>query len=395
MSQSRPNLFGPAAVLLIAMGIVAPLASANAAGPSQVAVHRRETWPDAIDSSGAFDRRSRAEELVFARALAESENLTVPELKAQLDVDVVDMPSVERVRRRLWRILAANYAIAIEGCGISGVFCPVNTEAQDLRNAALALSESSVDERYRPWLYDAIKFHKIYLRELLRLAALFPRVSSEIDVYNDRELQGWELADRQFVLTFDDGPSEVMGSGADTTIQLIEWLRRSGINGIFFVLGERMRARAQTTSVRTLDDLYAGMCVGSHGWSHYPHTTWPQWQESVVRSLALVGATVPNSRVALFRPPYGQRLPGSGVFFAAQNLKVVLWNIDSQDWQSGLTPAEIERRVFALMLLWRRGVILFHDTDAKARVVMVDLIKRPAVDFIKWLDCRRVAAETR
>ncbi|QPF91069.1 polysaccharide deacetylase family protein [Bradyrhizobium commune] len=393
MNKARSTFSGSGVVWLIAASIILPFAGVYGAGPSQVAIPRQETWPDVIDSSSGFDRRSRAEELVFARALAESESLTAPELRAQLNIEIVDMPSVERVRRKLWRILAANYAIAIEGCGNADAFCPVTIEARDLRKSALALSESSVDARYRPWLNDAIRFHKTYLNELLRLAALFPRVSSEIDVYNDRELQGWELADRQFVLTFDDGPSEVVGSGADATMQLTEWLRRSGINAIFFALGERLQARAQATSARAVSDLYAGMCIGSHGWSHYSHATWPQWRESVVRSQALIGAAAPNSRVALFRPPYGQRLPGSEVFFAAQNVKVALWNIDSQDWHQMLAPAEIERRVFALMLLWRRGFILFHDTDAKAHLVLASLMKRPAVGFIKWLDCRRAAGE--
>ena len=136
--------------------------------------------------------------------------------------------------------------------------------------------------------------------------------------------------------------------------------------------------------------LYAGVCVGSHGWLHRSHAQWPQWQDSVASSSNLIRDTLPNSYVPAFRPPYGQRLPDSGPYFVGLGLKVVLWNIDSHDWDDGLTADDVEQRVMSLMLLWRRGFILFHDVFPRARVAVPRLISWLAHDDIAWLDCHAV-----
>ncbi|MFT5781992.1 MAG: hypothetical protein ACI9EB_001366 [Pseudomonas sp.] len=56
------------------------------------------------------------------------------------------------------------------------------------------------------------RIHRSYLNEQLRLAALFAGLSSELDLFSDLEHNGDELADRQFLLSFDDGPSASKGN---------------------------------------------------------------------------------------------------------------------------------------------------------------------------------------
>ncbi|MBK7301446.1 MAG: hypothetical protein IPI79_14710 [Moraxellaceae bacterium] len=63
-------------------------------------------------------------------------------------------------------------------------------------------------------------FSRVYIAEQLRLAALFPKVSSEIDRFNANELNGDNVPDRQFFLTFDDGPTNPQGSTDDTLMML-------------------------------------------------------------------------------------------------------------------------------------------------------------------------------
>jgi peptidoglycan/xylan/chitin deacetylase (PgdA/CDA1 family) len=94
--------------------------------------------------------------------------------------------------------------------------------------------------------------------------------------------------------------------------------------------------------------------------------------------------------VPAFRPPYGQRLPDSGPYFRGHGLKLILWNIDSHDWDDGLTADDVESRVMSLMLLWRRGFILFHDFFPRAQKVVPHLVSWLAHDGIAWADCHDI-----
>jgi peptidoglycan/xylan/chitin deacetylase (PgdA/CDA1 family) len=379
-------------LVLIAMFLGAAPAAAFGDDKTGVAIPHRALWPEPIGSLAGFDRASRAEILVFAHALADSEGLNDDALRKRLGVDAVDIASIQHLQQALWKVLTENYVRAAALCVAGAEFCPTTSDPNDLRRAAETVA-TNLQPRYRSWFDDATQFHRTYLNELLRSAALFPRASGEVETFNDNELTGRELRDRQFLLSFDDGPTRRSGGqgpdGQDTDLT-IDMLRRNGVNGVFFALGERFEARLRDSSVEAMKTLYAGVCVGSHGWLHKSHAQWPQWQDSVASSSNLIRDTLPNSYVPAFRPPYGQRLPDSGPYFVGLGLKVVLWNIDSHDWDDGLTADDVEQRVMSLMLLWRRGFILFHDVFPRARAAVPRLISWLAHDDIAWLDCHAV-----
>ncbi len=379
------------AVMLVFVG-AAP-ATTFAQDRSGVAIPHRALWPDSINSPAGFDRASRAEILVFAHALADSETLDEDALKHRLGVDAIDMPSVRKVRRELWNLLNDNYAIAAAGCTAQEAFCPTGSDPNDLRHQAEALSHDSIQPRYRLWFNDATQFHLTYLNEFLRLAALFPRANSEVEAFNDNELRGWGLQDRHFLLSFDDGPTGGPAAekpNAENTDLTLDMLRQNRVNAVFFAIGEAFQARLRASSNEAMQILYSGMCVGSHGWLHKSHAEWPQWRDSIESSSKLIHATLPDSYVPAFRPPFGQRPPDSGPYFASRGLRVVLWNIDSHDWQDEVTADDVEQRVMSLMLLWRRGLILFHDFFPKARTAVPHLISWSAHDDITWIDCHSI-----
>ena len=379
-------------VALIAVLVGSAPARILAGDPSGQVIPHRALWPDSIDSPAEFDRASRAEILSFAHALAESETLNDDALKARLRGDA-DMASVQRLRRKLWKLLAGNYVIATKPCVAHEAFCPTSSDPINLRRDAEAFSYAGIEPRYRLWFDDAARFQRSYLDELLRLAAVFPRFNSEVETFNDNELPGWGLRDRHFLLSFDDGPTRGRGqpgANAEDTDLTLEALRNNQVNAVFFVMGETFRARLRESSVGAMKALYSGMCVASHGWLHKSHATWPQWQDSVARTSRLIQETLPESYVPTFRPPFGQRRPDSGPYFQSLGLKVVLWNIDSRDWDDGLTADDVRERVMSLMLLWRRGFILFHDVHARARMAVPDLISRLAHDGITWTDCHNI-----
>lgn len=354
----------------------------HAAGPSAVASIDRSLWPESIDSQPAFDRASRAELLAFAHALAESEQLSDDALRDQLKLKDLDHGAVEHMRTVYWQRLATNYALAATHCTPTEPFCQGSTGEAAFRQAAVSFTVAAGD-RYAAWFQAAQAFHHTYLDELLRLAALFPRISSEVDTYSARELSGNELADRHFLLTFDDGPTRADGN----TDKLLAVLRQQHLNATFFLLGEPLQSRLQQTPAAQLAQDYQGMCVGAHGWEHKSHSAWPEWQGSVERSIGLVRSNLPNSFVPLFRPPYGQRRADSGEFFEAQGLRVALWNIDSQDWNAKVDADQVKQRVLTLMLLWRHGVILFHDIHAKAQTAVPWLTGQTQGSGVQWIDC--------
>jgi peptidoglycan/xylan/chitin deacetylase (PgdA/CDA1 family) len=373
--------------------LVGAAPATTSATPSAAMIPHRALWPDPIDSTSGFDRASRAEILVFAHALADSETLDDEALKNRLGVDAVDIASVQHVRRELWTRLTGNYAIAVKDCAAADAFCPTESDAGDLRHAAAAFSTTGIQSRYQPWFDDATQFHRTYLDELLRLAAVFPRANSEVETFNDNELPGWGMEDRHFLLSFDDGPTgvpEQQGPDAEDTDRTLDMLRRNQVNGVFFAIGQKFRERLQETSDAAMKTLYSGMCVGSHGWAHKSHETWSQWEDSVASSSRLLHDTLPNAYVPAFRPPYGQRLADSGPYFQGAGLKVVLWNIDSHDWDDALTADDVQQRVMSLMLLWRRGFILFHDFFPRARTVVPRLISWLAHDDVDWVDCHAI-----
>ena len=378
----RPRATSPAAgwSALIAAAVLLFANLANAAGPAVVATADRATWPQPLNTPAGFDRASRAEILAFAHELALSESLDDAALAQRLNLKQIDRAGVDRIRARYWQRLSGNYRLASRGCGAREAFCAPAADATALRRLALAF-DAAPEPAYAAWYADATRFHRIYLDEQLRLAALFARVSSEIDTYGSDELDGSELPDRRFLLTFDDGPSAAGGN----TDKLLQTLRAHKLDATFFVLGQSLQQRMKAASPA---QTYAGMCVASHGWEHQSHARWPQWQDSVIRSSALIKAQTGAAYVPLFRPPYGQRRADSGEFFRQQGVRVVLWSIDSQDWNAKMSPADVQGRLLSLMLLWRHGTILFHDVHDKARVAVPWLLKQTQGARVDWMGCK-------
>ena len=364
------------------------LSVAAQAAPLPLATFERSHWPEQLTSPALFDVASRAEILAFAQALEASEALDEPSLAARLGLKQINLVSINQVRSRLWQQLWRNYDLAQQSCEQDASFCYAIDGQHELRKQA-AKFEVASDSFYAGWAVPSREFHQRYLDELLRKAALFPQTASEIERFSDAERNGDELNDRLFMLTFDSGPSAVDGS----TDALADYLRRQKIGATFFVLGNSLQTRRDKTSLADVRALYKGHCVGTQGWEYRSHGQWKDWQSSVLRGQARVQSDLPDQYVPLFRPPYGQRRADSQAFFTSQGLQVVLWNIDAQD-QSALSTEQSAQRVLTLMLLWRHGLIQFHDAQPKAQEAVAWLLKQTAQSGIGWEDCRHFAGKS-
>ncbi|WP_440785008.1 polysaccharide deacetylase family protein [Pseudomonas syringae] len=358
---------------------------AQAAAPV-VATIDRSVWPERLETPALFDVASRAEILSFAHELYLSEKLNEDGLKQRLGLRFVNVPSLNVVRHRLWLRLLENYQAAQKSCEEDANFCVLVEDMDQLRQRAEEYQVAN-DSFYASWARPGAIFHQRYLDELLFMAALFPQTSSEIERYNSDEMSGDEMPDRTFMLNFESGPSPADGG----TDWLADFMRQQKMNATFFVLGKSLQERLDTTSAVSLQSLYRQQCVGIQGWEYRSHSQWLDWQDSVQRSATLVQHVLPDNFVPLFRPPYGHRRADSGDFFRAQHLRVSLWNIDAQDDSGRLTAEQVGDRVLTLMLLWRKGTVVFHDVANKAQSALPLLLANTAQSELIWDDCRNIS----
>lgn len=351
-----------------------------------VALVDRSIWPERLESPVLFDVASRAEILGFAHALWLSEQQSEEALKARLGLRYINMASINLMRHRLWVRLVENFRQARKSCTEDANFCVYAQDMEQLRQRAEEFNIAP-DSFYAAWSEPSALFHRRYLDELLYKAALFPQTSSEIARYNSDEMSGDELPDRTFMLNFEGGPSAANGD----TDWLADFMRQQKMTATFFVQGKLLQERLDASSPAALQNLYRQQCVGIQGWEYRSHSQWRDWQSSVQRSAELVERVLPDNMVPLFRPPYGHRRPDSGEFFRAHNLRVSLWTIDAQDNLGRLSSAQISDRVQTLMLLWRRGTVVFHDSGYRAQSALPLLLANSAQSELTWEDCRNLS----
>jgi peptidoglycan/xylan/chitin deacetylase (PgdA/CDA1 family) len=354
------------------------------AGVELIAKSNSPLWREPINTAAGFDKASRAMLLVYVSTLQTLPALSDNEIKTRFKIKSVNRDSVNRWLNKELTLALSNYQHASENCTNNDWSCLTDSKTVELlvQQSHNALIKIPAD--YQSWLSNSQAFARNYSDEQLRLAALFPKVSSEIDSFNTNEWNGDNFADKQFLLSFDDGPSAV--GNTDKTLTMLEQAKKSAV---FFLLGENLQQRLKASNLKTVQQLYERQCVASHGWQHQSHAKWSDWQGSIQRTQALLNSSFAETKVTVlpwFRPPYGQRLENSGAFFEAQKLQVALWNIDSQDWQQQISSEDIVNRMLGLMLIKRRGVLLFHDVHSKAELALPAIFQALG-NSVTWRDC--------
>jgi peptidoglycan/xylan/chitin deacetylase (PgdA/CDA1 family) len=157
-------------------------------------------------------------------------------------------------------------------------------------------------------------------------------------------------------LTFDDGPSPRY------TPEILALLKHYQARATFFVLGCKVERFPRL--IRAM--LKGGHEVGNHSFSH-PRLTKSDQQaremelERTRVDLDLLGCP-PDQR--LMRPPYSAFDDRLVSYLAHTHRQLVLWSIDSGDWQ-GLDAGAIVKNV--LNRVRNGAIIIFHDSDEKGR----------------------------
>lgn len=371
-------------VICIAILLFIQTSIGFSAGPNQVAKAHQNLWPAKIDSPKSFSVASRSEILVFLKSYSD----LLPMLKAEdLGVKKMSAVSIEAWKKQFEKFWLNNFLEASKDCGeTKSLGCGFRgTSFSELLVYAREFV-SGLPKEYSTWLAMSSSFFDSYVREQARLAALFPNPTSEILPLAESEIFGNKFKDGEFLLTFDDGPTAKGGH----TEKYVELLKKENISAYFFVLGNALSSRLTKSSVSEVGQLYSGQCLASHGFEHKSHQTWSSWSASLDKTKDLIRSVYPEKPVP-FRPPYGQR---SAELISKQekdiSASVILWNIDSQDWHSKINAGEVGDRVQKLMLIWRKGIVLFHDVHNKGLTAVPQLIEFAKSSQLNWVSCNSV-----
>jgi peptidoglycan/xylan/chitin deacetylase (PgdA/CDA1 family) len=179
------------------------------------------------------------------------------------------------------------------------------------------------------------------------------------------------LADKEVVLTFDDGP------WPGTTDAVLDALKRECVQATFFLLG-RNAASFPALAKRELTE---GHTVAHHSFTHrlLNHLAPAAAEAEIDRGIATVESTLfgvagTAPRTAFFRfpgfassPALLQRLEQRGiVVFGAD-----LW---ASDWNA-MAPAQELRLVMTRLRRAGRGIVLFHDTKRQTAAMLPQFLK--------------------
>ena len=161
-------------------------------------------------------------------------------------------------------------------------------------------------------------------------------------------------ADDALYLTFDDGPDPVH------TPELMQVLARHGAKATFFLVGSRLREQPQLAGALVA----AGHALGNHSDQHpwFDRLPWRRQREEIEIVERLLHTADGHSQ-HWFRPPHGRLSMGCLWGLLSGRLRILLWNVDSEDYRRDAT--DVRERLAAWPL--RGGdVILFHDDGAVA-----------------------------
>lgn len=171
---------------------------------------------------------------------------------------------------------------------------------------------------------------------------------------------------KMLALTFDDGPGGY-------TNRVLDTLHKYRSHATFFVIGRQVLGHADIVR-RTINE---GNEVGNHSWDHaaLPTLTHDQLRQEVDDTQNAVRSVGDGYTPVQMRPPYGALNSSVADFLGSHNLKVALWNVDTEDWLYRDQQSTYDRIMHSA---GDGNVILLHDIHPTS----VEAIERAIPDLI-------------
>ena len=176
------------------------------------------------------------------------------------------------------------------------------------------------------------------------------------------------LADKEVVLTFDDGPLPAY------THRVLATLAEECVKATFFIVGSMARAYPET--VRQIYN--AGHTVGTHSFDHPRFFATVPHDKAIAEiddGIAAVGAALGDRRALapFFRFPGLGRTPEAEAHLAQRG--IMTWSVDAHgdDWMK-LPTAEIVARLMGRLEAKGRGVLLLHDIQPVTALALPEIL---------------------
>jgi peptidoglycan/xylan/chitin deacetylase (PgdA/CDA1 family) len=178
------------------------------------------------------------------------------------------------------------------------------------------------------------------------------------------------LADKEVVLTFDDGP------WPGTTAAVLDALKRECVRATFFLLGRN--ALAQPGLVRR--ERAEGHTVAHHSFHHplLDRMSVTAAQEEIDRGFEAVqtalGHPAKQPETPFFRFPGFASSPALLDWLEKRAIVVVGADLWASDWNP-MSPAQELRLVLERLAATHGGIVLFHDTKRQTAAMLPDLLR--------------------
>jgi len=202
------------------------------------------------------------------------------------------------------------------------------------------------------------------------------------------EMFGTDFPPKTVALTFDDGPHPRY------TAQILDILQKYGLKAVFFQVGRNLgpetldgSAKLAPTAALSTRILEQGSTLGNHSYSHpvLPKMDAAGYTREIDTTSALL-KDIQKQDPVLFRPPYGAINQAILDKVRSENMKAVLWNVDSEDWADPV-PNSVAQRVVTEAEKAGRGIILFHDIHKiaiEALPQIIETLRKDGFQFASW-----------
>src|ERR1700742_5044071 len=178
------------------------------------------------------------------------------------------------------------------------------------------------------------------------------------------------LADKEVVLTFDDGP------WPGNTPAVLKALGDQCTKALFFTIGKHAGYHPEI-----LKQVYAaGHTVGAHTWSH-PNLNSKklndqQVKDEIEKGFSAVKLALGTAPAAFFRFPELQHNANAMTYLGTRNIAVFSCDLDSFDYRKASTPDKVVSNVMTKLDKLGKGIILMHDFQKHTADALPELLRR-------------------
>lgn len=179
------------------------------------------------------------------------------------------------------------------------------------------------------------------------------------------------LADKEVVLTFDDGPLPRYSN------QVLDILAAQCVRATYFLVGEM--ARTYPDVVRRI--YQAGHTIGTHSEDHpsrFQKLPIEKVRQEIDEGIADVGAALgdPQALAPFFRIPGLARTDAIEDELAARSLIVFSSDTVADDWHRRIRPRDIVARAMSRLEKRGKGILLLHDIHAATVAALPELLRK-------------------